>query len=334
MGVLQESLTTDALHLCDYVPRRLRHAFMNPPELHHVLCDAPAGRRMAYWQWGDPAGSHVVLCVHGLTRQGRDFDVLAQALVAAAHARGRRLRVVSVDVAGRGHSDWLADAALYQPLTYVADMQALLQQLHAQAPVASFDWVGTSMGGIIGMIAAVQPQAWPVAIGRLVLNDVGPVLNWAGLERIRGYVGQVGPFDSLSEGVARLRSTLAGFGPHTDEQWLALSTPMFRSAGMAPLDAGPVILHYDPALAQPVKALTPEAHAQSTELMRGVYAQIACQTLLLRGAQSELLTHEAALDMTHTGPRAHLIEFAGVGHAPTLVAADQVQSVSDFVLGR
>lgn len=334
MGVLQRCLPADTPQRTDYVADTLHRAFMNRPDLHHVLCAAPAGRRMAYWQWGDPAGGHVVLCVHGLTRQGRDFDVLAQALVAAARAQGRSLRVVSVDVAGRGRSDWLPDAALYQPLTYVADMQALLRQLHAQAPVVCFDWVGTSMGGIIGMIAAVQPQAWPLPIRRLVLNDVGPVLNWAGLERIRGYVGQVGPFASLSEGVARLRSTLVGFGPHSDEQWLALNTPMFKPAGIAPIDAGAVILHYDPALAQPVKTLTPEVHAQSTELMRGVYAQMACQTLLLRGAQSELLTHEAALEMTQTGPRAHLVEFAGVGHAPTLVTAEQVQAVGDFVLGR
>jgi pimeloyl-ACP methyl ester carboxylesterase len=307
---------------------------MTEPQLHHVLCpDANASRRMAYWQWGDAASSHVVLCVHGLTRQGRDFDVLASDLLAQAGQRGRSLRVVSVDVAGRGHSDWLPDASHYQPLTYLADLQALMKQLQAQAPVAHFDWVGTSMGGIIGMLAAAQPQAWPAPIGRLVLNDVGPALQWAGLERIRGYVGQVGPFGSLGEGVYYLRGRLAGFGPHSDAQWTALNAPMFRPALREAPQASAVVLHYDPAIGRPFEALTPEASAQSAEAMRAVYRQLACQTLLLRGAQSELLSREVALEMTITGPKARLVEFAGVGHAPTLVAADQVQVVREFLLG-
>ncbi len=307
---------------------------MTAPQLHHVLCpDAPPGRRMAYWQWGEAAAAHLVLCVHGLTRHGRDFDGLAADLVAHAQGAGRSLRVVSVDVAGRGASDWLPDASLYQPLTYLADLQALLRQLQAQAPVRTFDWVGTSMGGLIGMLAAVQPQAWPAPIRRLVLNDVGPVLAWEGLERIRGYVGDVGPYASVAEGVARLRQRLAGFGPHTDVQWHALNAPMFKPVAGASLESGPVVLNYDPAIARPFATLTREANAQSAEFMRGVYAQIASPTLLLRGAQSELLTREAALEMTRTGPRSRLVEFAGVGHAPTLVADEQLQVVRAFLLG-
>ncbi len=307
---------------------------MTEPQLHHILCsDAPAPRRMAYWQWGDSTADHVVLCVHGLTRQGRDFEVLARDLLAQAAGQGRSLRVISVDVAGRGASDWLPEAAHYQPLTYVADLQALMKQAQAQAPVRRFDWVGTSMGGIVGMLAAAQPQAWPQPIHRLVLNDVGPSLQWAGLERIRGYVGQVGPFGSLREGIDYLRGRLTGFGPHSDAQWLALNAPMFRPALPEAPQAGAVILHYDPAIARAFDALTPESNAQAAEAMRAVYRQIACPTLLLRGAQSELLSREAALEMTLTGPRARLVEFAGVGHAPTLVAADQVQAVRDFLLG-
>ena len=327
-------LLVEAIFDFHYPAATLHLAFMSQPDLHHVICSPDTGRRMAYWQWGDGASGHVVLCVHGLTRQGRDFDVLARDLVEQARQLGRSLRVVSVDVAGRGHSDWLPEAAQYQPLTYLADIQRLLAQLHAQAPVVSLDWVGTSMGGIIGMLAAAQPEPAPVALRRLVLNDVGPVLEWAGLERIRGYVGKVGPFESLAQGMAALRAAQIGFGPHTEAQWQALNTPMFKPAGQgASLDAGPVLLHYDPALAHPFRTLTPEVHAQSTQVMRQVYAQIRCRTLLVRGAQSELLSREAAVDMGQSGPQAQLVEFEGVGHAPTFVAEPQVRAVRDFLLG-
>ena len=146
---------------------------MTEPQLHHLHCkDSTGTHRMGYWQWGQSDAQAVVLCVHGLTRQGRDFDVLARALLQAAQAQGRSLRLICPDVVGRGSSDWLADPALYQPLTYLADMQALLVHLHAQAPIATLDWVGTSMGGIIGMLAASQPQALVQPIRRLLLNDV------------------------------------------------------------------------------------------------------------------------------------------------------------------
>lgn len=310
---------------------------MSQPVLHHIECPVQPGQpqtfRMAYWQWGPVDAGHVVLAVHGLTRQGRDFDVLARALLARAQALGHGIRVVCPDVAGRGHSGWLPDAALYQPLTYLGHMQALLAQLHRQAPLQVFDWVGTSMGGLIGMLAAVQPQSWPQPLHRLVLNDVGPVLEWAGIERIRGYVGHVGPFPSLGEGLGLLREALVGFGPHTEAQWRDLNTPMFRPApGYHDLQQEPVILHYDPAIALPVRRLTREAHEQGASLMQGVYGQIRCQTLLLRGAQSELLSAEAALAMTASGPRPRRVEFASVGHAPTLVPDDQVQAVCEFIV--
>ncbi len=311
------------------------------PLLCHAECpvgpDAPASAsatfRMGYWQWGDELSPHVVLCVHGLTRQGRDFDVLARTLVAQAQKSGRSLRVVCPDVAGRGQSQWLPDPGLYQPANYVLHLQALVHQLHQEAPVHRLDWVGTSMGGLVGMLAAVQPQRWPVPLARLVLNDVGPVLDWTGLSRIGGYVGMTPTFDSLAAGLTALRERMAGFGPHTDEEWQALNTPMLKPAAGASDPSGQaMVLHYDPAIAQPFRAFTPEAHQQSSRIMSEVYAQIACPTLLLRGAESDLLARDAALAMTRQGPRPQLVEFQGVGHAPTLVAADQVQAVRDFLL--
>ena len=306
------------------------------PDLHFLACPSlPLAdgrvRRMAYWQWGDPQAEHLVLCVHGLSRQGRDFDVLAQALCARAP---HPLRVVCPDVAGRGHSDGLPDPMAYQLPTYAGDMLALVAQLHAQAPVAQWDWVGTSMGGLIGILLAGQTalqQASPtwVPITRLVLNDVGPVVAWRFIERLRTYIGQTGHFDTLQAGADHLRRISPGFGPHTDAQWLALSTPMFK-----PLPQGGWTLHYDPALAKPVHALTPEAAQHGEALLWQLYDQISAPTLLLRGAESDLLTPEVAQAMQQRGPRAQRVDLPGVGHAPTLVAEDQVAAVASFLLKR
>lgn len=304
------------------------------PDLHFVTCTSlPLAdgqlRRMAYWQWGDPQAPHLVLCVHGLSRQGRDFDVLAQALCARSP---HPLRVVCPDVAGRGHSDWLPDPMAYQLPTYAGDMLALVAHLQAQGPVATLDWVGTSMGGLIGLLLAgqtalQQPGPSWVPITRLVLNDVGPVVAWRFIERLRTYLGQTGHFESLQAGADHLRRISPGFGPHTDAQWLALSTPMFK-----PLAQGGWTLHYDPALAQPVQALTPEAAQQGEAVLWPLYDQITAPTLLLRGAGSDLLTPEVAQAMQQRGPRAQRLDLPGVGHAPTLVADDQVAAVVSFLL--
>ena len=297
---------------------------MTEPELHFVDCpDAQGGHRMAYWQWGDASAPHVVVCVHGLSRQGRDFDVLAQALCARS---GGRLRVVCPDVAGRGRSDWLKDPSLYQIPAYAADMLALLTQLQP----GTLDWVGTSMGGLIGMVVCGQPGLpLPVPVRRLVLNDVGPAIRWESIERIKTYLGNTGRFDSLEAAAAALRAVSLTFGPHTDAQWLALSRHMVR-----PLDGqgGALTLHYDPAIAVPVRATTAEISAQGETLLWQLYDNIQARTLLVRGADSDMLTHETATAMAQRGPKARVVEFAGVGHAPTLVAEDQVDCVARFLL--
>jgi pimeloyl-ACP methyl ester carboxylesterase len=280
---------------------------------------------MAYWQWGDPAAGHVVVCAHGLFRQGRDFDVLAQALVARA---GGALRVVCPDVVGRGQSDWLQDPMAYQVPTYVADMLQLLGQLHAQAPIATLDWVGTSMGGLIGMgLAGTPGLPLPVPIRRLVLNDVGPVIQWVFVQRVQQYAGQTGHFQSEEAAADALWAISSAFGPHTREQWLALTRPMLR-----PHPQGGFTLHYDPAIAVPVKAATPESTAQGQAALWQLYDAIRAETLLTRGKLSDLLTPETAHEMTRRGPKARLIEFENVGHAPTFVAEHQVEAVASFLL--
>ncbi|MES2941202.1 MAG: alpha/beta hydrolase [Pseudomonadota bacterium] len=300
---------------------------MAEPTLNYVTCAEPAGgsHRMAYWSWGDAAARHLVVCVHGLSRQGRDFDVLAQALV----ARSREpLRVVCPDVVGRGRSDWLADPMGYGIPAYAADMLVLLGHLHAQAPVGLLDWVGTSMGGLIGMVVAGTPELpLPAPLRRLVLNDVGPAIQWGAIQRIGTYLGHTGRFDSLQQAADAMWAISRSFGPHTPAQWLALSAPMVRA-----LPEGGLALHYDPAIAVPFRALTEEAARQGEAAAWHYYDQIRAETLLTRGAQSDLLARDTALAMAQRGPRAKLIEFEDVGHAPTLIADDQVEAVASFLL--
>lgn len=299
---------------------------MSAPTLNYVPCpDASGGHRTAYWQWGDPAAGHVVVCVHGLSRQGRDFDVLAQALVARSpHA----LRVVCPDVAGRGASDWLKDPMGYQLPQYAADMLALIAQLHQQAPLRTLDWVGTSMGGLVGLAIAGTPKLpLPVPVRRLVLNDVGPVIQWQALARIGSYLGKAGRFDSVQQAADAMWAISTSFGPHTPQQWLALSQAMVR-----PVPEGGVTLHYDPAISVPFGTLTEASAAEGQAALWQLYDQISARTLLLRGASSDLLAPATAREMGERGPRARLVEFEGVGHAPTLVTDNQVEVVASFLL--
>ncbi|MGE0497490.1 MAG: alpha/beta fold hydrolase [Ramlibacter sp.] len=299
---------------------------MTEPKLNYVPCpDTAGGHRMAYWQWGAADAAHVVVCVHGLSRQGRDFDVLAQALAARA---GGALRVVCPDVAGRGRSDWLKDPAGYQIPTYAADMLALLAQLDQAAPVQTLDWVGTSMGGLIGLAVCGTPKLpLPAPVRRLVLNDVGPAIQWQALQRIGTYLGNTGRFDSVQQAADAMWAISTSFGPHTPAQWLALSQAMVK-----PLPGGGVTLHYDPAIALPFRSITQEAAEQGEAALWHLYDAVQAQTLLTRGAQSDLLARDTALAMTQRGPHARLVEFDGVGHAPTFVDPGQVEVVASFLL--
>ena len=285
------------------------------PRLHRVQClDTRGLHRMAYWEWGDAANPRVLVCAHGLSRQGRDFDTLAQALMGS-------YRVVCPDVVGRGQSDWLADPLGYHIPAYVGDMVTLLARLNAQ----SVDWVGTSMGGLIGLLVA-SLQGSPVR--RLVLNDIGPTIEPVAMQRIGAFLGLPVRWSSLEEAADAMWAISKGFGPHTREQWLALSQPQIVSDG-----AGGFKPRYDPGIAVPFKAITPETAAVGEAMVWARYDSLRCPTLLLRGAESDLLSRETALAMTQRGPKARLHEFAGVGHAPTLVQAEQRQVVSDFLLG-
>lgn len=281
------------------------------PRQHQLVCAGPQGlHRMAYVEWGAPDNPRVVLCVHGLTRNGRDFDFLARALAP-------RFRVVCPDVVGRGRSDWLADPAGYDFPQYVADMVTLIARLD----VAQLAWVGTSMGGLIGMSLASLPGT---PIERMVLNDIGPRITATALRRIGQYVGKAPLFPDLAAVEAYLREVSAPFGPLTDAQWRHLAEQGVRKV------PGGWALAYDPALGD---AFRKQPIVMDVDLWP-VYDAIRCPTLALRGAESDLLTHATLMEMTRRGPCARPAEIEGVGHAPMLMASGQIALVSDFLEGR
>ena len=266
--------------------------------------------RMHYYDWGDPENSRVVICVHGLTRNGRDFDFLAQAL-------SRDFRIVCPDVAGRGRSDWLESKQDYGYAQYMADMTALLARVTAGAEKTIY-WVGTSMGGLLGIIMAAMPKN---PIRKLVVNDAGMLVPKAALERLALYVGKDPRFATLDALEAHVRHISAPFGALSDEQWRHLTVHSAKQHA-----DGTWGFRYDPAI----------ANAFSGELndidLSAYWDAVRCPTLLLRGADSDILLRATAEAMTQRGPKATLVEFQAVGHAPMLMSDEQVTAVRDFLL--
>jgi pimeloyl-ACP methyl ester carboxylesterase len=274
------------------------------PKLASIPLDKPfAGTELAYTEWGESAAPRTVLCVHGLTRNSRDFDALAAALAEAG------ARVIAVDVAGRGRSSRLADPTLYTPATYAAQLAKFCLTLN----LSRVDWVGTSMGGIIGMMLAAHPAT---NIARLVLNDVGPYIERAALEQIASYVGLELRFDTLTDLERHLRTIHAGFGALTDEQWRHMAEHSARR------DGDGWRLSYDPAIRVPYAGRA----AQDVEIW-ALWNKIACPTFVLRGGDSRILTAATAARMAETGPRATVETLAGIGHAPALMDPRQIAIV-------
>ncbi len=280
------------------------------PRRRSVLCASPKGlHRIAYVEWGDARNPRALVCVHGLTRCGRDFDELARALALD-------YRIVCPDVAGRGESDWLPDPSHYALAQYVSDMVTLIARLD----VAEVHWVGTSMGGLIGMALAAQ-KGTPIA--KLVLNDAGPVITRASLERIGTYVGLAPVFPGIEKAEEYVRAVSAPFGPHSDAQWRFLTEVIVRRN-----PDGSYRMHYDPRIAEAFNAAMPEGDLELWPL----YDAVRCPTLVIRGELSDLLTCETTAQMAQRGPKARIVEIPGVGHAPTLLHADQIAVVRDFLL--
>ncbi len=275
-----------------------------------VQCISASGlHRLAYTEWGDPAGRKVLVCVHGLSRCGRDFDALARAMAG-------EYRVVCPDVPGRGLSGWLKNPMEYRVETYVADMVTLLARVDADC----VHWVGTSMGGMMGMALASLPAT---PLQKLVLNDVGPIITAVSLARIGEYLGKAPVFPDFAAAVQYIRAVSATFGEHSDDEWAALTEHVTRRQS----DGG-YRMHYDPAIAVPFMDAKTD---QDIELWN-YYDAIKCPTLVIRGALSDLLKRETLQEMARRGPRAKTVEISDVGHAPTLMHRDQIAVVREFLL--
>ncbi|MHA1600222.1 MAG: alpha/beta fold hydrolase [Alphaproteobacteria bacterium] len=263
---------------------------------------------MAYREWGPPDAVRTAVCVHGLTRNGQDFEVLAAALAADGW------RVVCPDVAGRGGSDWLADPQAYTYPQYLADMTVLL----ARVATERVTWVGTSMGGLMGMMLAAQPGS---PIERLLLNDIGPFIPKAALARLAAYVGADPRFTDMAAAERYVREVHAPFGDLGEDGWRRLTEISVTLA-----DGGGFRLHYDPRIGDAFRQKPPE----DVDLW-AIWDRIDCPTRVLRGASSDLLLSDTAAEMARRGPRAEVIEIAGCGHAPALRTADQVALIREWL---
>jgi len=307
------------------------------PRFNHFLALGPHGfHRVAYTEWGDPRGQHIVLCVHGLTRNSRDFDELAE------HLAARGCRVVCMDVVGRGDSDWLEHKEDYGFAQYLSDAAALLARVTAPPHRVSLlrrlqgasvgqriDWIGTSMGGLIGMMLAAKPDS---PIRRLVLNDVGPLVPWGALVRLKlSTTGAGARFANLAEVERHLRETCASFGPLSDGQWRHLAAHGARRG-----ENGEYSLAYDPAIVGTMRGSNAGVEFGSDFLfgidLWQIWDAVQCPTLVLRGAESDLLPASTARRMQERGPRVTLVEFPGIGHAPWLMSEAQIDPVQEFIL--
>jgi pimeloyl-ACP methyl ester carboxylesterase len=263
---------------------------------------------MSYLTWEGSAARSTLVCVHGLTGNASDFEDLAMALTTDGH------RVVCPDVVGRGASDWLDDPKGYELRQYLRDMACLLARLGAE----SIDWVGTSMGGLIGMTLAAAPHT---PIRRLVLNDIGPLVPSAALRRLASHLGSDPTFEDAAGAERWLREVRAPFGPLTDDEWRRMTARSVRKD-----DEGRLRLHYDPKVALRFG----ETAGRDVDLW-SVWERITCPVLVLRGEASDLLLPETAREMTRRGPRAEVIELAGCGHAPALMDPGQVEAIRGWL---
>lgn len=269
---------------------------LNPTGFHHLY----------YNEWGDEKSNRTLICAHGLTRNSRDFDFLAQDL-------SSKMRIICPDVVGRGQSDRLVNPKLYCFSQYLADMTALIARLN----VSSLDWLGTSMGGLIGMFLAAQPNS---PVKRLILNDVGPYIPSTALRRIGHYAISPPIFNSFDNAEAYVRVTYAPFGALTDEQWSHITRHSIRQ-----ISEYQYVLDYDPALAKNLHFVF-----RSVNLWP-IWHKIKCPALVIHGAHSDILTPGTVAEMESSHPDLQVITIQDAGHAPALMDPAQIRMIEDWL---
>lgn len=282
------------------------------PRLHSFSAPNPEGKgahTIAWVEWGDPDNPETLFCVHGLTRNAHDFDYFAQEL-------SRDFRVLCPDMAGRGESEWLPDPAGYNYPTYTMDCLALLDHLG----VEQCRWVGTSMGGIIGMTIAAL---YAGRITRMVMNDIGAFIPAAGLNRILRYAGKAPRFSHRAEAEEYLRDICAPFGISEAEHWKHFFAHSIREKD------GNFILNYDPA----IRASLPDPENDTVENINlfELWEAVDIPVLVLRGAESDLLSREVVEEMKMGHWGVEMLEIPATGHAPHLMSPEQIQPVKQWL---
>ena len=261
---------------------------------------------MAYYDWqASVQAKKTLVCVHGLTRNGRDFDMFAQEAV-------KDYRLLCPDIAGRGKSGWLKDKGWYHYGTYVADMIYFFEKMQLK----DVSWVGTSMGGLIGMVLAAM---YPEHIKKLVMNDIGPFIPEAAIKRLGEYVGKDVAFDRQDDAQKYIQSIMAPWGITDRVHWRHIAEHSFRQS------AGKFVLNYDPEIKQAFFSV------QGDLDMWDLWAQVKCPVLVLRGSMSDLLTGATAERMKASRPNVEVIEFPNIGHAPSLMSKEQIQKVKAWL---
>jgi pimeloyl-ACP methyl ester carboxylesterase len=286
-------------------------------KLHYLTLTDPhepaRPRHLAYLEWGDPANPRVAVCAHGLSRNARDFDALAQAL-------STRFRVICPDMAGRGKSSWLVNKSDYTYSLYVSDSLTLLDTIKA----GSVTWIGTSMGGIVGMMIAATHKP---RISALVLNDVGAIVSAGGLKRILGYVGIGSIFENKEAAMSSLKSILAPFNITTEEQWQYMFNASFVS-----LAGERYAMAYDPGINQPFRDAVSKAEGISDVDLTSFWNEVTCPVLILRGERSDILSRQTAEFMLGRPQPVELMEIKDTGHAPPLLDPSQIRIILDWTM--
>ncbi len=298
-----------------------RFNYFKSPDL-----DSNHGRHILFYcEWGDPKNTNIIVCVHGLTRNSRDFDYLANSL-------SDKYRVICVDIVGRGKSEWLSNKSLYDYETYITDIITLLDHLD----IRKIDWVGTSMGGIIGMIIASR---YPHIIRKLVLNDIGPIIPGNAIERIVTYAQSIREFHNKIDAEQALRYKMATFGVHKEEHWRHL----MKHSVIKKLN-GKYTFSYDPDII-PTPKLVSKLKIMINKIIPSkkksiftnvnlfdIWNKISCPILAIRGMESDVLTAEIATKMQSSKKNIKIIELEGIGHAPMLMEDEQIAIISTWLL--
>jgi pimeloyl-ACP methyl ester carboxylesterase len=278
------------------------------PRHKHFLTLTPQGfHKIAYVEWGDENNSQVLICVHGLTRNSRDFDFLAKHL-------SKTYRVVCPDLLGRGESDQLGIPTLYNFSQYLNDMTTLLARLN----VKEVHWLGTSLGGVIGMMFAAQPHS---PLKSLILNDIGMIIPSIALQRLEIYARNNQSFLSFEEARSYFQTILSSCGPLELEKWDHITT-----YGTKQDEKGYLHLSYDPAIAQIyVNKVTPSLHLET------YWQSIRCPSLVLRGEDSDFLLPDVVRKMLYFQPHTTFVTIPYCGHAPSLMVPEHIQIIEEWL---